>query len=125
MDNKRYWLWLALLGAVLIAVFMVTAREGRRLLVTTVQAGGRPEKGSGTFSGRPGNGAHMEKAGPEKAPDLFSGPGLVDSRPVTELREKAPEFRNVAEGVNTKPLQMNELRGKVVAVNFWAFGLID
>jgi hypothetical protein len=69
---------------------MVTAREGRRLLVTTVQAGGRAES--------------------------------VDSRPLTELREKAPEFRNVAEWINTKPLQMKELRGKVVAVNFWAFG---
>jgi hypothetical protein len=95
MDNKRRWIWLGLLGPILAAVFIMAAGEGRRLFVTTVQAGSRPDS---------------------------VGEMSFDSRPLTELREKAPEFRNVAAWINTKPLQMKELRGKVVAVNFWAFG---
>lgn len=34
----------------------------------------------------------------------------------------APEFAGVTEWVNSEPLQLSQLRGKVVLVHFWAFG---
>lgn len=38
------------------------------------------------------------------------------------LRIKAPEFADIQEWINTKPLQMKDLRGQVVVLHFWAFG---
>jgi hypothetical protein len=34
----------------------------------------------------------------------------------------APEFKDVDEWINTKPLEFKNLRGKVVALHFWTFG---
>lgn len=34
----------------------------------------------------------------------------------------APEFAGVTEWLNSKPLKLSDLRGKVVLVHFWAFG---
>jgi len=34
----------------------------------------------------------------------------------------APEFKDVDEWINTKPLQLKDLRGKVVVLHFWTFG---
>jgi hypothetical protein len=36
--------------------------------------------------------------------------------------QKAPEFADIAEWINSKPLQMADLRGKVVVVHFMTFG---
>ena len=38
------------------------------------------------------------------------------------LKTEAPEFKDVAEWINSKPLLMKDLRGKVVVVHFWTFG---
>ncbi|RLS48099.1 MAG: hypothetical protein DWH88_04455 [Planctomycetota bacterium] len=46
-----------------------------------------------------------------------------DRQPVRiQGRQQAPEFEDIAEWINTKPLAMKELRGKVVVVHFMAFG---
>lgn len=34
----------------------------------------------------------------------------------------APDFRNVTRWINSPPLRMGELRGKVVLVDFWTYG---
>jgi hypothetical protein len=39
-----------------------------------------------------------------------------------EGHQVAPEFEEIAAWVNSKPLTMKELRGKVVVVHFMAFG---
>ncbi len=36
--------------------------------------------------------------------------------------QPAPEFKDIDEWINTKPLAMKDLRGKVVVLHFWAFG---
>jgi hypothetical protein len=35
---------------------------------------------------------------------------------------KAPEFADIVEWVNSEPLTMKELKGKVVVIHFMAFG---
>ncbi len=34
----------------------------------------------------------------------------------------APDFEKADEWINSKPLQLKDLRGQVVAVHFWTFG---
>ena len=34
----------------------------------------------------------------------------------------APELKSIDEWINTKPLQLKDLRGKVVVLHFWTFG---
>jgi hypothetical protein len=34
----------------------------------------------------------------------------------------APEFQKADEWINSKPLQLKDLRGQVVVVHFWTFG---
>jgi hypothetical protein len=46
---------------------------------------------------------------------------VQDSQPVA-MKIKAPELRDVEEWINTKPLQLKDLRGKVVVLHFWTFG---
>jgi hypothetical protein len=36
--------------------------------------------------------------------------------------QKVPEFEEVADWINSEPLTMKELKGKVVVVHFMAFG---
>ena len=37
-------------------------------------------------------------------------------------RQKAPEFEDVAEWINSEPRTMKDLKGKVIVVHFMAFG---
>ena len=39
-----------------------------------------------------------------------------------EMKIAAPELQGVDEWINTRPLQLKELRGKVVVLHFWTFG---
>jgi thiol-disulfide isomerase/thioredoxin len=39
--------------------------------------------------------------------------------------QQAPEFKGVANWINSKPLTMKELRGKVVLIDFWAYSCIN
>jgi hypothetical protein len=39
-----------------------------------------------------------------------------------EMSIAAPEFKDVDEWINSKPLQVKDLRGKVIVVHFWTFG---
>ena len=52
---------------------------------------------------------------------LFLFPALRGEQPA-EMRIPAPEFKDVEEWINTKPLLLKDLRGKVVVVHFWTFG---
>ena len=44
-----------------------------------------------------------------------------DDQPVA-LRVRPPEFKGVSEWINSKPLKLSGLKGKVVVVHFWTFG---
>jgi hypothetical protein len=39
-----------------------------------------------------------------------------------EMNVAAPEFKDLDEWINHKPLQLKDLRGKVVVLHFWTFG---
>ena len=39
-----------------------------------------------------------------------------------EMNVAAPELKNVDEWINSKPLQVKDLRGRVVVLHFWTFG---
>jgi hypothetical protein len=39
-----------------------------------------------------------------------------------EMNIPAPEFKDIDEWINTKPLEFKDLRGKVVVLQFWTFG---
>jgi thiol-disulfide isomerase/thioredoxin len=41
---------------------------------------------------------------------------------VAEASTQAPDFRGINNWLNSTPLRMSELRGKVVMVNFWTYG---
>jgi hypothetical protein len=40
----------------------------------------------------------------------------------TEMNIRAPEFEDIDEWINAKPLEFKDLRGKVVVLHFWTFG---
>ena len=44
---------------------------------------------------------------------------------VTKVGCVAPEMQNVSAWINAQPMTMEQLRGKVVVVHFWAFGCIN
>lgn len=52
------------------------------------------------------------------------GATLADEPKPIEAQGKpvAPEFKDISEWINTPPLAMKDLKGKVVVVHFMAFG---
>ena len=54
------------------------------------------------------------------------GPDRDDPSTWTPVRiageQRAPEFRDITAWINSKPLTMKGLKGKVVVVHFMAFG---
>jgi hypothetical protein len=52
-----------------------------------------------------------------------SAVAAADEKPAPfALKVPAPEFTGIEAWINSKPLDWKSLRGKVVAVHFWAFG---
>jgi hypothetical protein len=52
---------------------------------------------------------------------MYLGAARSDDQPAT-LNVAAPEFAKVTEWINSPPLKLADLKGKVVAVHFWTFG---
>jgi hypothetical protein len=46
----------------------------------------------------------------------------LDLSKLQPLTARAPELRGVTAWINSEPLSLEELRGKVVALHFWSFG---
>jgi thiol-disulfide isomerase/thioredoxin len=52
-------------------------------------------------------------------------PVQVDAAPTANKPEAAPEFASGTKWLQSKPLKLASLRGKVVVVHFWTFGCIN
>lgn len=50
---------------------------------------------------------------------------LQKLRGKTEIQGKAPEFAGIAGWINTPPLTMEQLKGKVVLIDFWTYSCIN
>ncbi len=56
-----------------------------------------------------------------QGPQMVSDPsGILNVTPYS-----APEFTGIVDWINTKPLTMAELRGKVVLIDFWTYSCIN
>ncbi|HEV3145660.1 MAG TPA: hypothetical protein VGZ47_17360 [Gemmataceae bacterium] len=58
---------------------------------------------------------------------LLLGAALLPLAPVSaeqpaEMNISAPEFKDIDEWMNSKPLQLKDLRGRVIVLHFWTFG---
>ncbi len=53
--------------------------------------------------------------------------GLAPPPPEAELQDygEAPDFQNVTLWLNSKPLTLGELRGKVVLIDFWTYSCVN
>lgn len=65
--------------------------------------------------------------------DLFASTGKVAQQPAAELKLEdglgvpyaAPQFAGIAAWLNSPPLTMQQLKGKVVLVDFWTYSCIN
>ncbi len=54
---------------------------------------------------------------------LLHGPApSARAREPVAMKIAAPELRGIAAWINSKPLALKDLHGKVVVLHFWAFG---
>jgi thiol-disulfide isomerase/thioredoxin len=51
--------------------------------------------------------------------------GKAHAQEPVGMRIKPPEFADVTAWINTKPLKLADLEGKVVVLHFWTFGCIN
>jgi thiol-disulfide isomerase/thioredoxin len=54
----------------------------------------------------------------------FAAPPMGGDTPASEV-QPAPEFQNIDTWLNSQPLKLQELRGKVVLVDFWTYTCIN
>ena len=54
----------------------------------------------------------------------FAAPPLGGDTPAGEVQQ-APEFQNIDQWLNSPPLKLEALRGKVVLVDFWTYTCIN
>jgi hypothetical protein len=52
---------------------------------------------------------------------LTAVPWAGAQQPVA-MRMPAPELQGIDEWINSKPLSLSDLKGKVVVLHFWTFG---
>jgi hypothetical protein len=58
-------------------------------------------------------------------PSLAAVVALTSSAPAQEpvaMKVAAPELAGIEAWINSKPLALKDLRGKVVVLHFWTFG---
>jgi len=108
------------------------ARLANRLALTTTQKERIAESlGSLDRSSSSAKVAELEKQVMAKLtdkqrlqlPDVL-GPTFDLSR-VRQIGVKAPEIRGIEGWVNSRPIKLADLRGKVVVLHFWTFGCIN
>jgi hypothetical protein len=46
----------------------------------------------------------------------------AEAQQPASMKIPAPDFQGIDEWINSKPLSLKDLKGKVVVVHFWAFG---
>ena len=56
--------------------------------------------------------------------ELVGGPGLAEEERLDDFGV-APEFQAIEGWINSEPLTMQELRGKVVVIDFWTYSCIN
>jgi len=52
----------------------------------------------------------------------FSSANYLRAQQPATMKIVAPELTGIQEWINSKPLKLKDLRGKVVVVHFWTFG---
>jgi hypothetical protein len=52
---------------------------------------------------------------------VFRNSASRADQPVT-MNVNAPQLEGISEWINTKPLRLEDLQGKVVVLHFWTFG---
>ena len=53
---------------------------------------------------------------------MMDSPNAVGGEQPVAMKIAAPELQGIDNWINSKPLQLKDLRGQVVVVHFWTFG---
>lgn len=132
--------WKALAGPDLVEALSLTADQTSRLRVALKESLKERESFEKGLAGRPA--AEQEQAR-RKQRDVETRrfTGVLTARQQENYRSRlgapfdftkvmivgcvAPEFRQATEWINTEPQTLQQLRGQVVVVHFWAFGCIN